>query len=107
MTPDVQVGSFALPEWAIGLLALILTGAAQFVFRFVLNRKLAARDEAGLLALRTREPANFGVDRLGDFLLHGPIVPGGRFAPGGGINATHFGVMKKIHWHPTASKMGR
>jgi hypothetical protein len=32
----------ALPEWAIALLALILTGAAKFVFRFVLNRKLTA-----------------------------------------------------------------
>jgi hypothetical protein len=31
-----------LPEWAIGLLALILTGAAAAVFRFVLNRKLAS-----------------------------------------------------------------
>jgi membrane fusion protein (multidrug efflux system) len=41
VTPDVRVASFALPEWAIGLLALILTGAAQFVFRSVLNRKLA------------------------------------------------------------------
>ena len=40
VTPDVQVSSFALPEWAIGLLALILTGAAQFVFRFALSRKL-------------------------------------------------------------------
>jgi membrane fusion protein (multidrug efflux system) len=39
VTPDVQVGSFALPEWAIGLLALILTGAAAAVFRFILNRK--------------------------------------------------------------------
>ena len=40
VTPDVQVSVFALPEWAIGLLALILTGAAVAVFRFVLNRKL-------------------------------------------------------------------
>jgi len=39
VTPDVRVASFALPEWAIGLLALILTGAAVAVFRFVLNRK--------------------------------------------------------------------
>lgn len=38
--PDVRVSSFSLPEWAIGLLALILTGAAAAVFRFVLNRKL-------------------------------------------------------------------
>src|ERR1017187_4861553 len=41
VTPDVRVASFALPEWAIGLLALILTGAAQFIYRSVLNRKLA------------------------------------------------------------------
>jgi membrane fusion protein (multidrug efflux system) len=39
VTPDVRVASFALPEWAIGLLALILTGAAVAVFRFVLSRK--------------------------------------------------------------------
>src|ERR1017187_1330572 len=42
VTPDVRVASFALPEWAIGLLALILTGAAQFIYRSVLNRKLAS-----------------------------------------------------------------
>jgi membrane fusion protein, multidrug efflux system len=42
VTPDVKGGSFALPEWAIGLLALILAGAAQFVFRSILNRKLAS-----------------------------------------------------------------
>jgi membrane fusion protein (multidrug efflux system) len=40
VTPDVRVSSFSLPEWAIGLLALILTGAAVAVFRFVLNRQL-------------------------------------------------------------------
>ena len=40
VTPDVRVSSFSLPEWAIGLLALILTGAAVAVFRFILNRKL-------------------------------------------------------------------
>ncbi len=39
VTPDVWVSSFSLPEWVIGLLALILTGAAQFAFRSVLNRK--------------------------------------------------------------------
>ena len=42
VTPDVQVSSFALSDWVIGLLALILTGVAQFVFRSVLNRKLAS-----------------------------------------------------------------
>ncbi len=40
VTPDVRVSAFALPEWAIGLLALVLTGAAQFVFRSVLNRNV-------------------------------------------------------------------
>ena len=42
VTPDVRVSAFALPEWAIGLLTLILTGIAQFVFRSVLNRKTNA-----------------------------------------------------------------
>jgi membrane fusion protein (multidrug efflux system) len=42
VTPNVRVASFALPEWAIGLLALILTGIAQFVFRSILNRKPAS-----------------------------------------------------------------
>jgi len=42
VTPDVRVASFALPEWAVGLLALILTGVAVIVSRFVLNRKLAS-----------------------------------------------------------------
>jgi membrane fusion protein (multidrug efflux system) len=40
VTPDVRVRSFALPEWAIGLLALVLTGVVVTVFRFVLNQKL-------------------------------------------------------------------
>jgi membrane fusion protein (multidrug efflux system) len=42
VTPDVRVAAFALPEWAVGLLALILTGVAVIVSRFVLNRKLAS-----------------------------------------------------------------
>jgi membrane fusion protein, multidrug efflux system len=42
VTPDVQVGSFSLPEWAVGLLALVLAVVAQFIFRSVLNRKLAS-----------------------------------------------------------------
>jgi membrane fusion protein (multidrug efflux system) len=40
VTPDVRVSSFSLPEWAIGLLALILTGAAVAGFRAVLRRKM-------------------------------------------------------------------
>jgi hypothetical protein len=39
VTPDVQVGSCALPKLELDLLALILTGTAQFAFRLVLNRK--------------------------------------------------------------------
>jgi membrane fusion protein (multidrug efflux system) len=39
VTPDIRVASFALPEWAVGLLAVILTGMGVAVFRFVLNRK--------------------------------------------------------------------
>ena len=42
VTPDVRVAAFALPEWAVGLLALVLTGVVVIVFRFVLNRKLAS-----------------------------------------------------------------
>jgi membrane fusion protein (multidrug efflux system) len=42
VTPDVRVAAFALPEWAIGLLALILTGVAVTVFRLVLTRKLVS-----------------------------------------------------------------
>ena len=39
VTPDVWVSSFALPEWAIGLLALIITGAAAIGFRILTNRR--------------------------------------------------------------------
>jgi len=39
VTPDVQVSAFALPKWAIGLLALVLTGGVVAVFRFVTGRK--------------------------------------------------------------------
>jgi membrane fusion protein (multidrug efflux system) len=39
VTPDVRVASFALPEWAIGLLALALTGGVVAVFHFVAGRK--------------------------------------------------------------------
>ena len=41
VTPNVRVSAFVLPDWAIGLLALILAGAAAAVFRFALQRKLA------------------------------------------------------------------
>ena len=39
VTPDVRVSAFALPKWAIGLLALVLTGGVVAVFRFVTGRK--------------------------------------------------------------------
>jgi len=39
VTPSVRVSDVEIPDWAIGLLALILTVVAQFVFRSVLNRK--------------------------------------------------------------------
>jgi len=39
VAPSVQVSAFAIPGWAIGLAALVLAFAAQFVFRSVLNRK--------------------------------------------------------------------
>jgi hypothetical protein len=39
MRPDIQVGAFALPKWAIGLLTLILTGAIAIFFHSVLNWK--------------------------------------------------------------------
>jgi membrane fusion protein (multidrug efflux system) len=42
VTPDVRVASFALPEWAVGLLALVLTGIVATVFRSILNRKLSS-----------------------------------------------------------------
>jgi membrane fusion protein (multidrug efflux system) len=40
VTPSVRVSRFEIPGWAIGLLTLVLAGAAQFVFRSVLNRKI-------------------------------------------------------------------
>jgi membrane fusion protein (multidrug efflux system) len=39
VTPSVRVSAFAIPGWAIGLAALVLAFAAQFVFRSILNRK--------------------------------------------------------------------
>jgi membrane fusion protein (multidrug efflux system) len=41
VTPEVRTSSFVLPEWVIALIALILTGAAQSIFRSVLKRKTA------------------------------------------------------------------
>ena len=42
VTPSVRVSPFEVPAWAIALLAVVLAGAAVFVFRFVLNRKMNA-----------------------------------------------------------------
>jgi membrane fusion protein, multidrug efflux system len=38
--PSVRVSKFALPAWVIGLVALILTGGAVVLFRFILRRKM-------------------------------------------------------------------
>ena len=40
VTPSVRVSPFAIPDWAIVLLAAVLAVAAAFVFRLVLNRKM-------------------------------------------------------------------
>jgi len=40
VTPGVRVSGFEIPDWAIGLLAMVLAGGAAFVFRFVLRRKM-------------------------------------------------------------------
>jgi len=43
VTPSVQVSKFALPAWLIALAALALTGAAVWFFKFLTNRKAAAK----------------------------------------------------------------
>ncbi len=40
VVPDVQVVAFSLPEWVMGLVALLLAGAAATGFRAALKRKL-------------------------------------------------------------------
>jgi len=40
VAPGVRVSRFEIPGWAIALLAVVLAGVAQFVFRLVLNRKI-------------------------------------------------------------------
>jgi len=40
VAPSVRVCPFEIPGWAIALLAVGLAGAAQFVFRLALNRKM-------------------------------------------------------------------
>jgi membrane fusion protein (multidrug efflux system) len=43
VVPDVQVSSFSLPEWVMGLAALVLAGVGATGFRPVLRRKLNAQ----------------------------------------------------------------
>ena len=40
VSPDVQVSSFSLPDWALALAAIILAFTSAFAFRSILNRKL-------------------------------------------------------------------
>ena len=42
VTPDVRVSGFEIPDWAVGLAALVLAFIAGSIFRFVLNRKTNA-----------------------------------------------------------------
>jgi membrane fusion protein (multidrug efflux system) len=42
VTPDVRVSSFEIPDWVIGLVALVLALIAGFAFWLVLNRKTSA-----------------------------------------------------------------
>jgi membrane fusion protein (multidrug efflux system) len=42
VTPNVRISRFEMPDWAIGLAALVLAFIAGSVFRFVLNRKMNA-----------------------------------------------------------------
>ena len=42
VTPDVRVSSFEIPDWAVGLAALVLAFIAGSLFRFVGSRKTSA-----------------------------------------------------------------
>ena len=42
VTPDVRVSDFEIPDWVVGLAALVLALIAGFIFRFVLNRNTNA-----------------------------------------------------------------
>jgi membrane fusion protein (multidrug efflux system) len=42
VTPDVCVSGFEIPDWAVGLAALVLAFVTGFAFRLVLNRKTSA-----------------------------------------------------------------
>ena len=39
VTPSVQTGSFSVPKFVIGIVAIILAFAAAMVFRLILNRR--------------------------------------------------------------------
>ena len=43
VTPSVRVSRFEIPGWVVALLAIVLAGAAAFVFQFALNRKTAGK----------------------------------------------------------------
>jgi membrane fusion protein (multidrug efflux system) len=43
VTPSVQVSKFALPKWLIAIAAIALAGAAAWLFKFLANRKTAAK----------------------------------------------------------------
>jgi membrane fusion protein (multidrug efflux system) len=43
VTPSVQVSKFAVPAWLIALAAIVLAGAAVWLFKFLTNRKAAAK----------------------------------------------------------------
>jgi membrane fusion protein (multidrug efflux system) len=43
VTPSVQVSKFALPKWLIAIAAIMLAGGAAWLFKFLTNRKPAAK----------------------------------------------------------------
>jgi membrane fusion protein (multidrug efflux system) len=42
VTPDVRVSSFEIPDWVIGLVALVVAFIAGSIFRFAANRNKSA-----------------------------------------------------------------
>jgi membrane fusion protein (multidrug efflux system) len=43
VTPSVQVSKFAAPKWLIALAAIVIAGAAVWLFKFISNRKTATK----------------------------------------------------------------
>jgi len=43
VTPSVQVSQFAFPKWLVALVAVVMAGAAVWLFKFLTNRKAAAK----------------------------------------------------------------